>query len=53
MIKKKANLRQKQSTQQLMGIRQITDHGVVTLKGEQVFFLVSPDNLSVLPPEGV
>ena len=53
MNKKKANLRQKQSTQQLMGIGQITDHGVLTPKGEQVFFLVSPDNLSVLPPEGV
>ena len=53
MNKKKANLRQKQSTQQLMGIRQITDHGVVTPKGEQAFFLVSPDNLSVLPPEEV
>lgn len=51
--KSKANLRQKQSTQQLMGIKQLTDHGVLTSKGEQVFYLISPDNLSVLPPEGV
>ena len=51
--KSKPNLRQRQSTQQLMGIKRITEHGVLTLKGEQVFYLVSPDNLSVLSPEGV
>ncbi len=51
--KSKPNLRQRQSTQELMGIKRITEHGVLTQKGEQVFYLVSPDNLSVLSPEGV
>ena len=36
-----------------MGIDQLTEHGLKTAKGELVFFLLSPDNLSVLSPEGV
>ena len=36
-----------------MGITQLTDHGVKTAKGELVFFMLRPDNLSVLSPEGV
>lgn len=51
--KQKKELRQKQSTRQLMGIDQLTDYGVKTPKGELVFFLVRPDNLSVLSGEGV
>lgn len=46
-------LRQRQSTRQLMGIDRLTDYGVKTPKGELVFFLVRPDNLSVLSSEGV
>ncbi len=46
-------LRQRQSTRQLMGIDRLTDYGVKTPKGELVFFLVRPDNLSVLSCEGV
>ena len=49
--KQKKELRQRQSTRQLMGIDRLTDHGVKTSKGEQVFFLIRPDNLSVLSPE--
>ena len=49
----KKELRERQSTRQLMGISQLTDHGVKTAKGELVFFMLSPDNLSVLSPEGV
>ena len=51
--KQKKELREHQSTRQLMGIGQITERGVKTAKGELVFFLVRPDNLSVLSPEGV
>ncbi len=51
--KQKKELRQRQSTRQLMGIDQLTDYGVRTPKGELVFFLVRPDNLSVLSDEGV
>ena len=49
--KRKKELRQRQSTRQLMGIIRLTKHGVVTPKGELVFFLIRPDNLSVLSPE--
>ena len=36
-----------------MGIDQLTEHGLKTAKGELVFFLLSPDNLSVLSADGV
>ncbi len=49
----KAQQRGKQSTRQLMGIDRLTSHGVQTSKGELVFFLIQPDNLSVLPAEEV
>lgn len=45
--------RQHQSTRQLMGTQRITAHGVTTERGEMVFFLVRPDNLTVLSAEGV
>ncbi len=51
--KQKKELRQRQSTRQLMGIDQLTDHGLKTARGELVFYLISPDNLSVLSAEGV
>ncbi len=51
--KQKKELRRRQSTRQLMGIDQLTEHGLKTAKGELVFYLVSPDNLSVLSVEGV
>ena len=52
-LKQKKELRERQSTRQLMGIVQLTEHGVKTVKGELVFFMLRPDNLSVLSPEGV
>ena len=52
-IKQKKELRERQSTRQLMGIGQLTDHGVKTADGELAFFLIQPDNRSVLSPEGV
>ena len=51
--KQKKELRKHQSTRQLMGIDQLTEHGLKTAKGELVFYLISPDNLSVLSAEGV
>lgn len=51
--KQKKELRQHQSTRQLMGIDQLTEHGLKTVRGELVFYLIKPDNLSVLSDEGV
>ena len=51
--KQKKELRERQSTRQLMGITQLTDHGVKTAKGELAFFMLKPDNLSVLSRDGV
>ena len=45
--------RQQQSTRQLMGITRITEHGVSTSNGDYVFFLIRPDNLSVLSEEAI
>ena len=42
-----------QSTRQLMGITEVTEHGVRTPSGDLVYFLVKPDNLSVLSSEGI
>jgi len=49
----KKKLKQQQSTRQLMGVKKLTPHGVVTAAGEQVFFLIRPDNLSVLSADGI
>ena len=49
--KQKKELRQRQSTQQLMGIGRFTEHGVKTPRGELACFLIRPDNLSVLSGE--
>ena len=51
--KQKKELRERRSTRQLMGISQLTRHGVKTPGGELVFYLIQPDNLSVLSSEGV
>ena len=48
---KKRTLRQRKNTRQLMGIDQLTEHGAKTAVGELVFFLIRPDNLSVLSSE--
>ena len=49
--KQRKELRQLKSTRQLMGIVRVTPHGVVTDSGERVFYMLQPDNLSVLSPE--
>lgn len=45
--KQKKELRQRQS-RPAHGHRRVTPHGIVTDSGERVFFLIQPDNLSVL-----
>ena len=49
----KKALRQQRSTRQLMGITKLTEHGMMTPSGELIFYLIQPDNLSVLSSEGV
>ena len=49
----KKELRQRQTSRQLMGIRQLTESGARTAGGEMAFFLIRPDNLSVLSSEGI
>ena len=51
--KERKRLKQRQSTRQLMGIRKILPHGVAMPDGSLVFFLIHPDNLSVLSAEGI
>lgn len=51
--KDRKRLKQRQSTRQLMGIRKILPHGVAIPGGSLVFFLIHPDNLSVLSAEGI
>ena len=57
---KPLNRQQKEGTaaeanlSQLMGIRQLTDHGAKTARrGSWSFFMIKPDNLSVLSGEGI
>ena len=51
--KERKRLKQRQSTRQLMGIRKLLRHGVAIPGGSLVFFLIHPDNLSVLSAEGI
>ena len=51
--KERTRLKQRQSTRQLMGIRKLLPHGVAIPGGSLVFFLIHPDNLSVLSAEGI
>lgn len=51
--KQKKELRQHQSTRQLMGIDQLTEHGLKTASGELVFYLLKPNNLSVMSKDGI
>lgn len=42
-----------QSTQELMGIQSFTKYGLNTAKGELLFYIVSPTNISVLSQENI
>ena len=52
-LDKRKEVQRHQSTRQLMGITQITEHGVSTPNGDYVFFMVRPDNLSVLSEDAI
>ncbi len=45
---KKKMVKEKASTRQLMGIKNISSHALVTGHGELVFFMIKPTNISVL-----
>ena len=51
--KQKKERKRLHSTRQLMGIDQFTSDGLKAGRRELVYFLIRPDNLSVLPPEGI
>ena len=51
MRKKKDKRRQ--SAQQLMGIKKITDYCISTDAGDLVFYIVRPSNLGVLPANAI
>ena len=51
--KERKQLKQRQSTRQLMGVRKVLPHGVAVSGGCLVFFLIHPNNLSVLSAEGI
>ena len=54
MTRKEKKARKKlHSTRQLMGIDQFTEYGLKVGKSELVFFLIQPNNLSVLSEEGI
>ena len=44
-------LRQRQTTRQLMGVTRLTEHGAVCGRDELLFYLLRPDNLSILSPK--
>ena len=52
-MKKQKKDKRRQSTQQLMGIKKITDYCISTDTGDLVFYIVRPSNLGVLPANAV
>ena len=45
--------KEKASTRQLMGIKDITGYSLVTAHGDLVFFMIKPTNISVLSDTSV
>ena len=43
----------KYSVQELLGVKTFSEYGLVTTKGELVFYLVAPINISVLSPTAI
>ena len=52
-MKKQKKDKRRQSTQQLMGIKKITDYCISTDAGDFVFYIIKPTNISVLPAGAV
>ena len=46
--RQKKKKRRGQSVQDLIGIKRFTKYGLLTNRGEMLFFLVAPTNISVL-----
>ena len=54
MSKKRKEEKQRASTRQLIGVKEISDFSIVTYEhGELVFFLIKPSNISVLSEESI
>ena len=53
MKDKRRRRRRGRSVQELIGIKSFTDYGLLTNKGEIVFFSVAPTNISVLSKENI
>ncbi len=50
----KKNVKQKQHTRQLINTKAVTDHSLVTYRGDElVYFLIKPTNISVLSETSV
>ena len=52
-MKKQKKDKRRQSTQQLMGVKKITDYCITTDAGDLVFYVIKPTNISVLPAGAV
>lgn len=52
-MKKQKKDKRRQSTQQLMGVKKITDYCISTDAGDLVFYIIKPTNISVLPADAV
>ena len=51
--KKKNASQQRQTSRELIDIQKITEYGLLTSRGELVFFSIEPTNLSVHSPESI
>lgn len=53
MVKDKQPRRRGSSVQEFIGAKYFTKYGLLTAKGELLFYLVSPTNISVLSPANI
>ena len=52
--KEKSTAKQKQYTRQLINTKAVTDHGLLTYRGDElVYFIIKPTNISVLSETNV
>ena len=52
-MKKQKKDKRRQSTQDLLGVKKITDYCISTDAGDLVFYIIKPTNISVLPAGAV
>lgn len=53
MSKNKQKKKERASVQDLLGVKTFTDYGIVTTRGELLFYLITPTNISVLSQTSV